>query len=374
MRIALMGTRGVPARYGGFETAVEEIGRRLATRGHEVVVYCRNDGQAVDTHLGMRLVNLPALRFKQTETLSHTALSVGHLAVHPCDVALVFNVANAPLVAGIKARRIPVALHVDGLEWKRAKWSGTAKRYFMLAERVGVRIADRLIADARAIQAYYRSRHGVASRFIPYGAPILARTTGGLVTKLGVDPGRYHLAVARFEPENNIELIVTAYAESACDLPLVVVGDAPHADKYGKEVRARASGRDVRFTGSIWDQALLDQLYEHAALYTHGHSVGGTNPSLLRAMGARAPIAAYDVEFNREVLGDTGQYFATPAELAKLMELAESNPDDWDALGLAAQHRAASEYDWERVVDDYEELCRELIQRRRKSSRRVSGR
>src|SRR3954452_2652979 len=175
MRIALVGTRGVPARYGGFETAVEEVGQRLAARGHSVVVYCRNDGQTIDRHLGMELVNLPALRFKQTETLSHTALSIAHLAREPCDVAILFNAANAPLLPGLRLRGIPVAVHVDGLEWKRSKWSGAGRHYYQRAERGGDLSGDRLLTDAQAIRDYYRERHGADATFIAYGAPIVER-------------------------------------------------------------------------------------------------------------------------------------------------------------------------------------------------------
>jgi glycosyltransferase involved in cell wall biosynthesis len=360
VKIALLGTRGVPARYGGFETAVEEIGKRLAARGHEVVVYCRNDRQEITTYLGMRLVNLPALRLKQTETLSHTALSVAHIAMHPCDVAIAFNVANAPVILGLRARRIPVALHVDGLEWKRAKWSGAGRRYFVLAERIGVRTADCLIADARAIQDYYAKQYGVQSRFIAYGAPILSVRSTERIQALGLRAREYYLAVARLEPENNVHLIVSAFAQSDTRFPLIVVGDAPHAERYGESLRGAAVGADVRFLGGVWDRELLDDLYAHSLVYAHGHSVGGTNPSLLRAMGASAPIAAYDVVFNREVLGAAGQYFRAEDDLRRILLEAQTAPERFSRYGEAARTRAAAEYDWERVAEDYERLCHEL--------------
>ena len=360
VRIALIGTRGVPARYGGFETAVEEVGRRLAARGHDVVVYCRNDGQTTDEHLGMKLVNLPALRSKHAETLSHTALSVAHLARNPCDVAIMFNAANAPLLPVLRARGIPVAVHVDGLEWKRSKWSGAGRSYYLWAERRAVRWGDRLIADARAIQAYYLERYEAAATFIPYGAPIHDDWTANRLSELGLEPGGYHLVVARMEPENNVDVIVAGYAAADARLPLVVVGSAPHAAQHTACVRARAGGSDVRFVGSVWDQALLDQLYANAALYLHGHSVGGTNPSLLRAMGAAAPVGAYDVVFNREVLGDTARYFSGPSDVAALVRDAEADLAAAERRGLAAQDRAAANYDWERVADQYEQLCLEL--------------
>src|SRR4051794_14167804 len=161
LRVALVGTRGVPARYGGFETAVEEVGRRLADRGHEVVVYCRtvpgSEQPRADEYLGMRLVHLPAARKRSLETLSHSALSIAHLLIHRTDAAVVFNAANSPLLPALRGARIPFATHVDGLEWKRAKWGGAGRRYYRLAESLAVRWSDALIADAQGIADYYRA-------------------------------------------------------------------------------------------------------------------------------------------------------------------------------------------------------------------------
>jgi glycosyltransferase involved in cell wall biosynthesis len=370
----MIGTRGVPARYGGFEAAVEEVGKRLVARGHEVVVYCRNDAQTLTRHLGMELVNLPALRGKYTETLSHTALSVAHAVRHPSDVAIMFNAANAPLLPWLRLRRIPVALHVDGLEWKRPKWSGPGRQYYLRAEWLAVRSADRMIADARAIQDYYFERHGVATTFIPYGAPIRDDGSYDRLAQLGLEPDAYHLVVARMEPENNVHVIVEGYVRSGARLPLVVVGSAPYAAEYEALARAAAVGSDsVRFVGSVWDQTLLDQLYANARLYLHGHSVGGTNPSLLRAMGAAAPVAAFDVVFNREVLGDTGVYFGSSDELQPLLREADEDRERTAARGLAAQERAGRAYDWERVAEQYERLCLDLLDGRRPAEAGEAG-
>ena len=172
LSIAMVGTRGVPAKYGGFETAVEEIGRRLADRGHEVVVYCRGGG-GMRMHRGMRRVELPALRTRSLETLSHTALSAAHQVFHAADAAIVFNAANAPWRPLLRAARIPVATHMDGLEWKRAKWGPVGKRYYRVCESLAVRWSDALIADARGIADYYRHEFDADTRLLTYGAPIL---------------------------------------------------------------------------------------------------------------------------------------------------------------------------------------------------------
>jgi glycosyltransferase involved in cell wall biosynthesis len=368
----MVGTRGVPARYGGFETAVEEIGRRLVAGGHEVTVYCRGERHPEPEYLGMRLVYLPAIEKKVAETLSHTGLSVLHafrskIGREGADVALLFNAANAPMLPILRTLRIPVATHVDGLEWKRTKWSGTGQKYYRAAESMAVRWSDALIADAVGIQDYYRERFDADTVFIPYGAPILAGTDTAKLAEAGYEPGGFHLVVARFEPENHVHLAVEGHRRSKAEKPLVVVGSAPYADEYTAQVKELA-GDDPRITfmGGVWDQDLLDALYAGALTYIHGHSVGGTNPSLLRAMGAGASVLAFDVNFNREVLGEeAGRFFGDAAELAAQVEAAEADPGAAADRGTAARKRAAERYVWDDVAAAYERLCEDLVAGRR---------
>jgi glycosyltransferase involved in cell wall biosynthesis len=373
MRIALVGTRGVPAQYGGFETAVEEVGRRLADGGHDVVVYCRHNesvrpSDRPSVYLGMHLVQLPALRQRAAETLSHTALSVLHLLAHRVDVAIVFNAANSPFLPLLRAARIPVATHVDGLEWKRAKWGPNGRRYYRLAEAMAVRWSDALIADAQGIQDYYRDEFDADTELIAYGAPTVDPHAHDRLAELGLEPDGYHLVVARFEPENHVDRIVAGYVDSAATRPLIVVGSAPYSDEYTKMIRATADDR-VRLLGGIWDQQLLDQLYANALTYLHGHSVGGTNPSLLRAIGAGTATTAFDVSFNREVLGELGVYFADRADVAVALEATEADVAGTQARGTATRARAA-DYDWDDVAAAYLSLAARLAgpsgRRRRK--------
>jgi glycosyltransferase involved in cell wall biosynthesis len=363
MRISLVGTRGVPARYGGFETCVEEVGRRLVEAGHHVVVYCRpvpNGAAPLANHRGIRLVHLPALRRKSLETLSHTALSLLHLLSRRRrpDAVIVFNAANAPFLPLLRARRVPVATHVDGLEWKRGKWQNAGRRYYRIAESLAVRWSDALIADAEGIADYYREEFRADTERIAYGAPILEGQRHDRLSELSLEPGAYHLVVARLEPENHVDLIVEGYCSSSAKLPLVVVGSAPYADDYTRRLTDVADER-VRFLGGVWDQELLDQLYANALSYVHGHSVGGTNPSLLRAIGAGAPTIAFDVGFNREVLGGS---FSSAAEVAAKIEVAESDPAATKAMGAAAQVEARR-YDWDDVASKYAALCWRLAER-----------
>ena len=379
MRIAMVGTRGVPARYGGFETAIEEIGQRLVTRGHQVTVYCRrpDDGTPVpDQHLGMHLVELPAMRTKSLETLTHTALSSLHagLSRRRHDAVFVFNAANSPFIPVFRARRMPVALHVDGLEWRRSKWGGGGRRYYRTAETLGVRWADALIADAPGIAAYYRDEFGASTEQIAYGAPVFEDLADDRLAELDLRRGGYHVAVARFEPENHVDVIARGYRASGARLPLVVVGSSPYADEYHRIIREVAdTDRRIRLLGAVWDQDLLNQLYAHALSYVHGHSIGGTNPSLLRAMGAGTATIALDVRFNREVLGPAGIFFDGEAALANALMTVERHPDVAERLGASLQRRVAEHYSWDDVTTQYEDLARRLAAgttRRRESSGR----
>ena len=364
MDIAVLGTRGVPAHYGGFETAVEEIGQRLVARGHRVTVYCRRSGEPSQSHyLGMRLVHLPAIRRKSLETLSHTFLSALHLVAsrRRHDAVFVCNAANAPLLPVLRLGKASIAVHVDGLEWKRAKWQGIGRRYYRVVEGLSVRWADALIADATGISDYYADEFRVPTELLAYGAPILSDPGASRVRDLGLEPSGYHVVVARFEPENHVAEIVEGYRASSAELPLVVVGSAPYADAYTGRVEGLAKGDPrIRLVGGIWDQQQLDELYAHALTYVHGHSVGGTNPSLLRAIGAGTAVLAFDVNFNREVLGEVGHYFATPSELAPLFEKSESDHEQMREAGNLLREHARRHYRWDDVALGYEALAIKL--------------
>lgn len=363
LRLAMVGTRGVPAAYGGFETAVEEIGRRLVASGHDITVYCRSGSakQAREpVYAGMRLVHLPAARRRSLETLSHTALSLAHLLSRGSrfDAVLVFNAANSVFLPLLRLRRIPVATHVDGLEWRRGKWGPAGQRYYRAAETLAVRWSDALIADARGISEYYSEEFGASTDEIAYGAPILADPHHERLADLGCTPQGYHLVVARFEPENHVDMAIEGYLLSGSELPLVVVGSTPYPGDHDRALRALAARSDsVRMVGGIWDQDLLDALYAGSCTYIHGHSVGGTNPSLLRAMGAGAPVVAYDVNFNRDVLGEEALVFKDSAALADLLRRAELDRDSRAARGRRLRERAAQDYTWDAVAKQYEDLC-----------------
>ena len=239
-----------------------------------------------------------------------------------------------------------------------------------------MRLSDALIADAQGIADYYAQEFSAPTELISYGAPRVPTRTDRLA-ELDLEAGGYHLVVARFEIENHIDVVVDGYTRSSARRPLVVVGSAPYADEYTRRVESLADAR-VRLLGGVWDQELLDQLYTGALVYHHGHSVGGTNPSLLRAIGAGTAVDAFDVSFNREVLGEAGRYWSDADDVAGLVDSAEADPAAQLERGARSLERARL-YDWDEVADRYEALARRLAaqgpSRHRPSGRRagVSG-
>lgn len=364
MKVAMMGTRGVPAHYGGFETAVEEIGSGLAALGHEVVVYCRGQENAGAEYRGMQRVVLPAMKRKQLETLSHTGLAALHALRHRPDVALVFNAANAPWVAALRAAGIPTALHIDGHDSRRAKWSGLGKRYYTQATRWGSKVASEVIVDSAAIKHELEDLYGLKSTFIAYGARHSAvdpARADELLIEQGLTRRGYHLAVSRFEPENHVVEILRGYNASSAELPLIVVGFAAYPGAYVAKIEALAAvDTRIRLMGAVWDQELLDTLYGGAMTYLHGHSVGGTNPSLLRAMAQQTPVIAFDCSYNRETTGEHGHFWGSSYSLHLLLEQVDRKPARFLATVEPAGKRITDHYRWSDVVGKYHQLVTAL--------------
>ena len=368
LRIAMIGTRGVPAAFGGFETAVEEIGRRLVDRGHAVTVYCRVPGGATGpvppgtVYLGMRLVHLPALRPNAPASLSHTAVSIVHATTgsRP-DAAFVFGYVNAPFLPLLRRRGIPTTVHLAGGEWERDRRTRRRGRYARWAEQASVRSADALIADSRDVAEYYSTEFAASTELIGYGTRLLHDPPQTRLEELGLRPHGFHLAVARFGPDNHLDAILDGYRRSSARLPLVIVGDPPQSAAQARRLAALTDDPRVRLVSGLRDQEQLDQLYAHSVSYLHGRSVGGTDPWLLRAMGARTAAIAWDVPVNREMLGVYGAYFHDPGALAALVEDAELNPHHTQEVSEALQRRAAALYNWGHVTDGYEDLAQRLV-------------
>ncbi len=363
MKIALIGTRGVPANYGGFETCVEEVGKRLAERGHDVTVYCRDSYyyQKLPTYLGMKLRYLPNLKRKSLDTLSHTLLSVLDAVRQPFDVLMVFNAANSPTLFLPRLLGKEIAINTDGLEWKRGKWGVIARNYYKFSEWLSTKLAHRIVADSTWIQDYYREQYGVDSTYIAYGAYISQSRKPDLLEALGLTPGGYFLQITRFEPENNPLLTIEAYKRLQTDKKLVLVGGVPYESEYSRQVKSQVAA-NILLPGSIYDKELLNELWCNCYAYVHGNEVGGTNPALLQTMASGCFTIAIDVPFSRDVLQNGGIFFKkTHDDLASKMSWSLEHPDELDEFRQRALTRIQDQYTWEKVADGYEALFRELV-------------
>ena len=358
MKIAIIGTRGVPANYGGFETFAEELGWRLADRGHDVTVYGRRGfiDPEQRTYRGMRLVVLPSLRSKHLETVSNTFLATLHASRKDFDVALVCNAANAPFVRILQLAGVPVALNVDGLERKRRKWGVAGRSYYRLCERLAARLPDALITDAEVIRRYYRRAYKAPSQMIVYGGDLERPTETTVLDDLGLEAGRYLLYVSRFEPENNPDRVVEAWGRFSGPYRLAMVGGAPYAAGLTRRVRELSDDR-VILPGPLYGEAYRQLLFNCRA-YIHATEVGGTHPALVEAMGAGRPVLYYDTPENREVAGGAGVPFQFEGDTALETVLAAVLDDELrlSEMGELSRRRVEERYLWSQVADAYEEL------------------
>lgn len=366
LNIALMGMRGIPANYGGFETFAEELSVRLVERGHRVTTYGRShfvDPQ-LKSYQGVEIRTLPCVRTKYLETVSHTLVSTLLGLFYSYDVVLICNAANAawcwiPKLAGQK-----VILNVDGIERLRKKWGPIGKIYYRLSEFLATVIPDRIVTDARAVQSYYLKEYGTRFPFIPYGAFVGKSEEHDELDKLGVTPGKYLLYVSRLEPENNAHLVIKAYIESGVQHPLLVVGNATYGGRYINQLKSLVQGSHVILLGAIYGRGYR-QLLSHAICYLHATEVGGTHPALIEAMGMGCLAIVNDTDENREVVGGAGIlcHFDDSPKLARLIMRVCSNLDQYQNYKEDAQQRIREFYDWEEVTNQYEALFYELTGR-----------
>jgi glycosyltransferase involved in cell wall biosynthesis len=365
LRVALIGSRGIPGRYGGYETLMEELASRLVARGFEVTVYCRSHvtPRGLTRHKGARLVVLPTIRTKYLDTPVHTFLSCFHALGAGYDAALVVNSANALFVPLLRIGGTPVALHVDGIEKRRAKWGAAGRAVYALSERLAAVLPDALVTDAEVIRRHYLDRYGAESVPITYGVDPRPPAETGVLARLGLRSREYFLYVSRFEPENNPHRVAEAYRRVGGDLPLVMVGGAPYARGF---IAGFTEGADPRilFPGPIYGEGYRE-LLSHALAYIHATEVGGTHPALVEALGYGNCAVVNETPENVEAAGGVGLYFraAEPETLARQLEWVRSHPGRARARGRAAARRAALLYSWDRVADQYVRLFQALAGR-----------
>jgi glycosyltransferase involved in cell wall biosynthesis len=367
----MLGTRGIPGRYSGFETAVEAISIRLAQRGHEVTVYCRPHMMDYegDHYEGVRLKRLPTVRNKFLDTFVHTFISTVHMGLFDrADVALYFIAGNSPFALLSRVFGIPSLINVDGLDSHRKKWNRLAKKYIRFAEWFAPKAATRTISDSRVIQDYYLERFGQDSDFIPYGSDVVEDAGTATLERFGLEPGKYILFVGRLVPENCAHVLIEAFSELETDMKLVIVGDAPYAEEYIDRLKSTDDER-VIFTGYQFGGAFRELSF-HCFIFAIPTEVGGTHPVILDAMAAGACVVVNDHPPNLESIGDAGVSFSGKKGAADLREKIKAliaSPERARELGERARERVRKVYSWERVTDLYEGLCRRYGRKRQRS-------
>lgn len=372
MKIHILGVRGLPSSYSGYETFVSELAPGLVNQGHEVTVYCRRAlfREKPKTFNGVRLLYVPSVEHKAFSTLTHSALSMFIACIRKADVILVVNVANGALGLVSRMFKRPAIINTDGLEWERPKWNSLARKYFRFGARVSGHLYDCLISDSKVMQEIYEREFGHKSVYIPYGARPYYSQKPERLDEIGVFARQYFLIVARRVPDNNGDILVEGFVRSDVDAPLVVVG--------GAEYRGNRTERDfydhlvsiaderVKFIGQVTDRELLSELWANCFGYLHGHQHGGTNPSLLQALAHGCFVLAIDSPFSREVLadGEFGEFFTkTPRSLAPLLEEYWNAPASAQAFRDRARNRIENRYSWESVISQYVDLFTLLTQK-----------
>ena len=364
MKIAIIGCRGYPYVYSGYETFVKELSERLA-QDMDVTVYChknlfKNRTRRVNN---INLVYIPTIERKALAQFIHSMQSMMHACFKKYDIILVVNAANGPFGLFTKLFRKKTAINVDGLEWLRPKWRGLGARYFYWAAKLAVKLYDKVITDSLAMQKIYEKEFGASSVLISYGANIRYSQNKELIKRWGLEEGGYYLVVGRLIPDNNADLIIREFISSRSIKKLVIVGDVPYRDSFADKMKETGNNKII-FTGYVNEEKILEELYLNCFAYIHGHEFGGTNPALLTALGCGSAAVALDTVFNREVLIDQeyGILFdKVPQALKGIMEALEANPALLEPYRQKARERVKEYYNWEKIAAEYKDLfCRSM--------------
>ncbi len=368
IKIAIIGAKGYPIVYGGYDTFVKELSERLSSRGIEVTVYCHRKLFKSKPKMlnGIKLVYTPAIETKSLSQLSHSLLSFVHACFSRVHIILAVNPANGPFGLLTKMAGKKSLINMDGLEWLRPKWKGLGSKYFLFSSRLATKLYDIIVNDSKVMREVYLEKFKTDSRVIAYGANIRYSKNPDLIEKWDLRQMGYFLVVGRMIPDNNVDLILQAFMKSKVNKKLVVVGDAPFNDKFAKYIKeiGKVDPR-VLFTGYVFDQNELAELYHNSYLYIHGHEFGGTNPAMLKAMAYGCAILALETPFNREMLaGDNyGLYFPKDEDgLKNKMEELEAKAPQLEQLRSRSREGIKERYNWDLVTDQYEELLKELLE------------
>lgn len=366
MKICIIGTRGYPYVYSGYETFVRELGERLVDNyNYDLTIYCHRNlfKDRPENKNGIRLKYIWTLKHKSLSQLVHSFQCFIHACFSDYDLILVVNSANGPfgLISRVFGKK--TAINVDGLEWLRPKWKGLGGKYFYWASKMATKLYDQIINDSFAMRDFYLKEFKVDSEVIAYGANIRYSSKKELIKKWQIEEDDYYLIVGRLIPDNNADLIVREFIRSNTKKKLVIVGDVPYNDSYAKSIKSIKDERII-FTGYVTDQEELAELYHNCYAYFHGHEFGGTNPTMLKAMAYGCAIIALDTPFTREMLQENeyGLYFSKKEEdLSGKIDFADSNEKLLETLKSKSRNRIKENYTWEKITQQYHELFESLI-------------
>jgi len=333
----------------------------LVTIGFDVTVYAHQAKFSQKEYKGIKLVKVPCIKGKTTEKLTSTFFSSIHVLFNRTGIVYIMSVANSPFAFLLWIFGKKVVINVNGLEWERRKWGKIAKNYFRFAAWLCTKIPIKIVTDSRSVKTIYKEKFNRDIVYLSYGAYIENSENLRLIEKFGLQKEEYYLVVCRLEPENNVDLIVDSYNLLGSSKSLVIIGDVNYPSNYVQDLKSKA-GDNIQFLGAVYERELLKELVCNSFAYLHGHEVGGTNPSLLKAMGCGCRILALNVSYNREVLADTGIYFEKDSsDLSLKMQYVEDNPDVCGVLGKKAQQRVKENYNWDKITDQYIELFHEMV-------------
>ncbi len=358
MKLAIIGSRGYPYVYSGYETFVKEISERLVKRGVNVTVYCHKGlFKSRPKYLNnIKLVYIPTIENKFLSQIIHSFLSLIHSCFNKPDIILVVNVANGPLGIITKLRGIPTLINVDGLEWKRPKWKGLGSIYFMFAAKMATIFYDKIINDSSEMRKVYLNLFNKNSKVIAYGAPKISDFANKkLINEFGIIKNEYYLIVGRLIPDNNADLIIRGFLKSNSKKKLVIVGDVTYKDLYAQKIKNIDNPRIVKL-GYIKDIKTLYQLYQNSFAYIHAHEFGGTNPTMIKALAYGCAILALETPFNREMLQNDkfGFFFQKNITSVKeLIDFSDNNSKIIFEMKNNSQNGISDRYDWKYITNDY---------------------
>ena len=367
LKIAIIGSRGYPYVYSGYETLIKELSERLVGRDCEVTVYCHRNLFKEKPALvnGIKLVYVPTIETKSLSQLIHSFLSMCHAVVSDVDVIFAVNAANGPFGLISKIFRKRTAINVDGLEWLRPKWKGLGAIYFKTAARLSTILFDQIINDSDEMRKVYLNLFKKESLVIAYGATVRKSENPSLIQQWLITPKEYYLVVGRMIPDNNADIIVKGFLASNSTKKMVVVGDVFYKDNYADALKALKDERLV-FTGYVNDPHVLAALYHHCYVYVHGHEFGGTNPTMIKAMACGCAILALNTVFNKEMLNNDlyGIYFEKNQEAVRQqINYADQYPKEIKKLRKNSHLGITDKYNWDYITDQYLEVFRRLAEK-----------